>query len=203
VDRNKNEMQIAFGVILGIAVGLFIDSIILLKFGGWMLVFVFPVILPVLLSALFFGLLGWKRALFNPPQAAILLMIAIGWPLCLMGPIFISQASLISEAGMYIPLYPDSEKKATRVAAIAGDGKPHIELAYSVRAPYSIVVDYYLRELPAKGWVITNNVSQSHPKGKELIKGRQIRAVKKDDNKYASVTVKDGDPVSIGVYYRK
>lgn len=168
-----------------------------------MLVFIFPVVLPILLSALFFGFLGWKGFLFNPPQAAILPMIVIAWPLCLMGPILISQASLISEAGMYIPLYPDSEKRSTRVVAVAGDGKPHIDLAYSAKAPYPVVVDFYMRELPAKGWVITNNVSQSYPKGGGLTKGRQIRAVKRQSNKYVSVTVKDVDPVSIGVYYQK
>lgn len=203
MNRNIDETQIALGVFLGVAVGLFIDSIILLKFGGWMLVFIFPLILPVLLSALFFGFLGWKGVLFKPPQAVLFLIVVVVWPLCLMGPIFVSRADLISEAGAQIPPYPGAEKISTRVVAIAGDGKPHIDIAYSARAPYPAVVDYYLSELPAKGWTVTDNVSQGYPGRRELTKGRQIRAVKKEGGKRASVTVRDGDPVSIGVYYQK
>lgn len=203
MNHKKDETQIVVGIILGIAVGLLAVSVILLKYGGWMLVMVFPVIGPILLSTLVFGFLGWKGVLFKASRAAMLLMVVIGWPLCLLGPIAISRASLASEAGVQILAYPGSEKRSTRVVAIAGDGKPHVDMAYAAKAPYVLVVDHYLKEFPARDWTITNDTHLSYPSGKGLIKGRQITAVKKESRHYMSVTVKDGDPVSIKIYFEK
>jgi len=193
--------RIFAGIVIGIAVGLFIDSLILLKYGGWMLAFILPVAAPVILSAAFFGFLGYM-GLFRIPRAAVFLIALVAWPLSFTGPIWMRGADLSRKAHSEIPLYRDAQKKSVSVTAVAGDGHPHVDIGYEVRGNFREIADFYLKELPGRGWRISRDYELSFPQGKGLLKGRQIIAKKDERDQHLGVTVKDGDPVQLQFYYR-
>ncbi len=156
MDKLKLRQTI-FGIVLGIAVGLLIDSILLLASSAWLIVFIIPVVIPVIAGAAGFGILGKGGYLRVSSWLSILLVIVIAWPLCLLGPIWWKEAELKSGVSRELPVYAGSQKISTNVVPIGGDGKPWIGVDFSVKANYLEVMDFYRRELPKKGWKIKHD----------------------------------------------
>jgi len=185
--KKENIKQVVLGIVLGVAVGLLVDSLLLLQLSGWIIVFIFPVIAPIVFGVLAFGFLGWMRLLPRLPWLLIVLVLIISWPLCLLGPIWIRESGFRKKVDKLVPIYIGAEKILDRVTAIAGDGRPHIELDFSIREDYSKVIDFYRNELSNKGWQIVKEYPISIPHGKTLNKGQNITA--KQGKNFVSIRI--------------
>ena len=152
---NKDRIiQTVFGVSLGVAVGLLFDSMLLLLTSGWLVVFIFPVVVPVIITAVYFGRLGWKGKFSKISWLRIVLVIIIGWPLCLLGPIWIREAGFRIRINVVTPKYPDSKILSTNIVAVAGDGSPWMGMKIKIHDNFQEIVDFYIRELTNRGWEI-------------------------------------------------
>lgn len=157
--EKKRVKQIIFGIVLGVAVGLLFDSLLLLATSAWLAVAILPVLLPVIIAASVFGILGMKGLLPALPWWCVLLVMLIGWPIAYQGPIWVVETHFRLIEYREIPMYYNTEKISTQIVAIRGDGGRWMSSKFKAKGTnYKEVAVFYKEELAKKGW----NVSEGH-----------------------------------------
>jgi len=145
-------------IVVGIAVGLLLDSLIVLWSSGWALFAFYILLPPVVVGALLGALLCRNKTyLWRPRFSAIRIMaIIILWSTCAIAPIAARWAQFYLELRS-IPICPHCEKDIYEIRVLAYDSLPGYRMVLRCACEPSQCIQYYRTELAKHGWSETRS----------------------------------------------
>ena len=131
------------GIVLGIVVGLFVDALMLLFINEWLVVLIWPLILPLAIGIVL-GMLAMKKL---PTLSWWYLIGVIGVGYFLIGaPNKLVHWQLVSTADA-LPVYPGAElTKRMVIEGCSDNSAPWVSSTYRVNAPADKVREYMNQE---------------------------------------------------------
>ncbi len=152
--------RILFGISAGMLLGLIFDGFLLVNSSGWLLAFLFPVVIPPLLGLAIGAVVGWKFLRLSPPWPLIVFVVLLS-PLGVIGPIKMQEARFRRFA-QAIPAYPESERSITQISVLGGDDPPRIGVQFRSTAEMEDMVAFYRDYLIEDGWTKASSTANPH-----------------------------------------
>ena len=127
---SNRSRRVAFGAVIGVGIGLLVDSVLLVPTSVYFLMAIWPVILPPVLGMGIGALLGWKGWMpcFSWP-VSLLRGIAL-WVLCVWIPVKIRAWQFNSLAYREIPAYPGAKLIRSYIQPYMADGGSDVHLEF-------------------------------------------------------------------------
>ncbi|NQT90056.1 MAG: hypothetical protein HQ558_02260 [Candidatus Omnitrophica bacterium] len=181
------KRRIVLGIVIGIAVGILLDVLLIIDQTPMVVILIYPVLLPILVSVGIFILLAKKRMIPALPWWSIVVVALISWPIAFRGPTLLIERHLRLTARREIPMYPSAEKLSTSINPFSGSGQgPRFESCFNVNADFEEVADFYKQELVNNGWNIKEVSKHRCYRGRGVYDVVSIWARKKDLCAYVS-----------------
>ena len=141
------------GMIWGIAVGLFLDSLMLVTTTAWLLFAIWPLLIPVMIGAVAGGLLGHAAPISVSLRTTIMRFSAVIvlWSACIALPIVVRWTQLLLEVRS-LPISAGCERGSLEITVLAFDDTPGYRVVLDCNADPSEIIDFYRKELPRLGW---------------------------------------------------
>ncbi len=153
-----SRRQFALGIVLGVAIGLLVDSTLVLLFGATIIYFVVFSLGAILIAPIWIGIRGGialvRRAMprdFSWPALSLIALLL--WPTVTVLPFGVQILRLRAIAYSAVPAYPGAHLEDMKVKL--GDKEnvgDRVYLLFSATADTPDVVEYYRRELGRRGW---------------------------------------------------
>lgn len=157
--RAEGERRLRLGVVVGIAAGLLLGSILSLATRP-LLFLLYPIL------AMLGGCLGAHAARkgWGPVvrMRVVVLVALVAWPISVYAPFGLQEAGLQAIARRAIPLVPAAEraeiivKKKYRGFALAARVDPYVQVRFRTRALPVEITHFYREKLAAGGWEETS-----------------------------------------------
>ncbi|MCF6155562.1 MAG: hypothetical protein E3K36_09985 [Candidatus Brocadia sp.] len=161
--KKRKIRQILFAIVLGIAVAIFLNSLLLIWMGNVVIKYFhlwFFILFVIPIFCVTKGVLWiFRRELLSDVPWIVIAFIAIlGWPLCNYVPVGIRISQLRFLTKQEIPLYPDTKRTRILVQPVAMDahGYYRVSLVMKTPADREDIVPFYQRELRRRGWKVSN-----------------------------------------------
>ena len=136
----------------GIALGLLFDGIMLINSSGWLIAFIFPVVLPPLLGLIVGLIAGWKGFMPGPSWYKIVLIAIILWPVSVLGPIKIQEWRFRCFAEG-LPAYHAADRRIQSLGVLGGDSPPSVRVAFETKnVTIQQMVRFYRDHFVNSGW---------------------------------------------------
>lgn len=150
---SNRSRRVAFGAVIGVGIGLLVDSVLLVPTSVYFLMAIWPVILPPVLGMGIGALLGWKGWMpcFSWP-VSLLRGIAL-WVLCVWIPVKIRAWQFNSLAYREIPAYPGAKLIRSYIQPYMADGGSDVHLEFCFGANTNEVLRFYQNEFVRRGWI--------------------------------------------------
>ena len=144
--------RICFGIVAGLTLGLLFDGILLINSSGWLISFIFPVVLPPLLG-LVVGILVGRKGLTPAPSWPVILLVAIViGPIALFGPIK-AQEWRFRHFVEGLPAYNAAGHRIQSMSVLGGDDPPYIRVAFEAEhGTIMQMVQFYRDHFVNSGW---------------------------------------------------
>ena len=117
---------------LGLPIGLLCDGILLINSSGWLVAFIFPVVLPPLIGLLIGLIVGWKGFTPAAPWYVTLLFAILVGPALLWGPIRLKEWEFRHFVGT-LPAYHNAERRIQNIGVLGGDDPPRVRVAFEAK----------------------------------------------------------------------
>lgn len=124
--------RICFGMSAGIALGLLFDGILLVNSSGWLIAFIFPVVLPPLLGLIVGVIVGWKGCVPGPSWYKIAMTAIVLWPVAVFGPIK-AQEWKFRRFAEDLPAYHVADRRIQSLGVLGGDDPPSVRVAFETK----------------------------------------------------------------------
>ena len=148
---------LTLGVVLGIGVGLLLDSV-LVVLGGigtvWLTLLTFGLLMigPIVLGG-HLGSVLEKRGLLRHVRSWVIVLVAfVIWPVCVYAPVGLRTFQLRSLL-LEIPVYPNFSRLEKTVSLFGTDGgPPYAMVSLRTRDDETKILQFYRTELTRRGW---------------------------------------------------
>ena len=149
---SHRSRRIAFGVMVGVAMGLLVDSVVVVPTSIWFLTMIFPVVLPPLLGGILGLVLGWLGHIPAVSLKATLLATIPLWFLCIWAPVQVRVWQFRALADHQIPVFPGATLTSRIVQPWLADGGSSVYLEFCVKADTNEILKFYRSEFVQRGW---------------------------------------------------
>ena len=144
--------QVILGAIIGLAVGLLLDGLLLINSSAWLISFLFPVILPPLVTTVIGLVLGWKRRIPALPWHAIIFIALVSLPAGFWGPTKVQEWRFRRFVDA-LPHYGGSERRIKEISVLGGDDPPRISVEIQTKhVDCDHLIRFYRDYLVNTGW---------------------------------------------------
>lgn len=152
-SKTEKAKRFVFGIAVGIAAVLLIDTVWLLAIPGWGgLWIIWTAPLHFIIGAVAGILLAWRRWMYKTAWWVTALFVILVWPLCIAAPIKIRSLQFSWIAAHVIPTYPGAERTQMTKKLYGGDNPPRVRIELRSYAPSQKIIRYYQEELVRRGW---------------------------------------------------
>jgi hypothetical protein len=144
--------RILSALVLGVAVGLLLDGLLLINSSGWLLN---PVLMaPIPLLGLTIGfVLGWKNKAHALPWYAVPLLAVILWPSLFWGPVKLREWQFRRFAAQ-LPAYRTADRQIQSMSVLGGDDAPNIRVMFETKdGSIPEMIKFYGEHLVKNNWV--------------------------------------------------
>ncbi|MBI2440326.1 MAG: hypothetical protein HYV35_03030 [Lentisphaerae bacterium] len=144
--------RICLGMAAGIAFGLLFDGILLVNSSGWLIAFIFPVVLPPLLGLIVGLVAGWKALMPSPSWYKVILIAIVSWPIAVLGPIK-TQEWRFRRFAEGLPAYHVADRRIQSLGVLGGDDPPSVRVAFETKnVTIPQMVQFYRDHFVNSGW---------------------------------------------------